>query len=116
MDNNQELGKLGEDEAVKYLIKNGCKILDRNFNCTQGEIDIVALDKNEVVFVEVKTRKNISYGEPAESVTFFKLKHLLRAIKYYLYKRNLEEEFIRLDIIEVYVINENIKINHIKNI
>lgn len=54
------------------------------------------------------------YGEAAEAVTFFKLKHLLKSIKYYIYKRNLEDEFIRIDIIEVYVKNKNIIINHIK--
>ena len=116
MYNNQELGKLGEDEAVKYLIKNGCIILDRNYNCAQGELDIVALDKNEIVFVEVKTRRSAYYGEPAEAVNYYKLKHMISSIKYYLYKRNLEDEFIRIDIIEVYIKQDRIKINHIKNV
>ena len=66
------------------------------------------------MFVEVKTRTDKMYGEAAEAVTYYKTKHLLNAIKYYIYKRNLEDEFIRIDIIEVYVKNNNIKINHIK--
>ncbi len=116
MNNNQNMGKLGEDEATKYLIKKGYKILDRNFNSTQGEIDIIALDKNEIVFIEVKTRSGIIYGEPAEAVNYFKLQHMLGTIKYYLHIRNLEDEFIRIDIIEVYVQNNKIKINQIKNV
>ena len=112
---NQQIGKFGEDEAVKYLIKKGYKILDRNFECSQGEIDIIALDKKEVVFIEVKTRTNISFGEPAEAVNYYKAKHLLSSIEYYIYKRNLMEEFIRIDIIEVYVKNNSIRINQIKN-
>ena len=95
-------------------MKKGYKILDRNFECSQGEIDIVALDRKEIVFVEVKTRTDMSYGEAAEAVTYYKLKHLLNSIKYYIYKRNLSNEFIRIDIIEVYVKNNNVKINHIK--
>ena len=53
---NKETGKLGEDIAVHYLKQNGYVILDRNFECRQGEIDIIALDKKEIVFIEVKTR------------------------------------------------------------
>ena len=56
----------------------------------------------------------MQYGEAAEAVTTFKLKHLSNSIKYYLYTRNLNNEFIRIDIIEVYIKNKSIKINHIK--
>ena len=52
----QELGKEGEDFAADYLQKQGYEIIDRNFECKQGEIDIIAKDKNEYVFIEVKTR------------------------------------------------------------
>ena len=55
-------GKLGEDLAVKYLQKQGYKIIERNFECRQGEIDIIALDKQEIVIIEVKTRKCLEYG------------------------------------------------------
>ncbi len=114
MYNNRELGKLGEDEAVKYVKSQGYNILCRNFECSQGEIDIIAQDKKEIVFIEVKTRTGYFYGQPAEAVTFFKLKHLKSTIKYYLYKNNLEDEFVRIDIIEVLVCNGKIIINHIK--
>lgn len=114
MNKDHELGKIGEDIAANYLTRLGYKIIERNFECKQGEIDIIALHKEELVFIEVKTRTNTFYGEASESVNKFKIKHLLNSIKYYIYKRNLQDEYIRIDIIEVYINGENIKINHIK--
>lgn len=114
MNKSHELGKLGEDIAVNYITSLGYIVIERNFECKQGEIDIIAKDKQEIVFIEVKTRTDISYGEAGEAVTIFKKKHLLNSIKYYIYKKNLESEFIRIDVIEVYVKNKQIKINHIK--
>ena len=111
-----EIGKLGENLAVQYLEKMGYKILERNFECRQGEIDIIALDKEELVFVDVKTRKRFMYGMPREAVSDIKQKHLFKAIEYYLYKRNLENEFIRIDVIEVYLYKHRYKINYIKQI
>lgn len=114
MNKDHELGKIGEDIAANYITRLGYKIIERNFECKQGEIDIIALHKEELVFIEVKTRTNTFYGEASESVNKFKIKHLLNSIKYYIYKRNLQDEYIRIDIIEVYINGENIKINHIK--
>ena len=68
----QLVGKTGEEIAEIYLIKNGYKILERNFSCRQGEIDIIARDIKEIVFVEVKTRTNKKYGEPIDSITYYK--------------------------------------------
>lgn len=110
----QETGKNGEEIASKYLESIGYKILDRNFNCNQGEIDIIAKDKNEIVFVEVKTRTNRRYGLASEAVNKIKKKHLLRAIKYYIYIKGYEKCFIRIDVIEVYIKNGKTNINHIK--
>ena len=111
---NKETGKLGEDIAVNYLKQNRYTILDRNFECRQGEIDIIALDKKEIVFIEVKTRTSNKYGTPSEAVNKIKQKHMLQTIKYYLYIRNLSDEFIRIDVIEVYINNNVYKVNHIK--
>ena len=112
---NKETGELGEQIASHYLAQKGYKIIDKNFECRQGEIDIIALDKKEIVFIEVKTRTSIKYGFPSEAVNKIKQKHILQTIKYYTYTRNLCDEFIRIDVIEVYI-NDNIyKVNHIKN-
>lgn len=111
-----EIGKLGEDLACKYLQNKGYKILERNFEARQGEIDIIALDKSEIVFIEVKTRSNISYGKPAEAVNEIKQNHLIKTIKYYIYSRHLEDEFIRIDIIEIYLWKNKYRVNHIKQV
>lgn len=111
---SHELGNLGEDIIANYIIKKGYIILDRNFECNKGEIDIIAKDKEEIVFIEVKTRTDMLFGEAREAITKHKKKHLLNSIKYYLYKRNLEDEYVRIDVAEVYVKGENIKINYIK--
>lgn len=109
-------GKTGEDIATEYLLKNGYKILERNFYCKTGEIDIIALCKNYLVFVEVKTRTNNLYGTPSEAVTKKKLESLYRTARYYVYTRNLQKEFIRFDAIEVYLSGEKYEINHILQI
>ncbi len=108
-------GKAGESAATKYLKKNGYKILERNYRKTYGEIDIIAQKGENVAFVEVKTRKNDSFGTPAEFVTAQKQKKLIKAACAYIQEKNLEAEFT-FDIVEVYIDNQKIKeINHIKN-
>lgn len=110
------LGRKGEDVAVEYLKSQNYNILDRNFICRQGEIDVIALDGDYVVFVEIKARTSTEYGLPSESVTKTKLIHLLKASSYYLYVRNLEEANVRFDVVEVYAKDEKYYINHIKQI
>lgn len=113
--NNQELGKFGENQAVNFLEKQNCKILARNFTCKQGEIDIIAKDKEELVFLEVKTRNNDLFGKAVDAVDNLKQKHIWDAAKYYLYSNNLINEFVRFDVIEVYVKKNKVFINQIRN-
>lgn len=108
------LGQTGEDVAEIYLLKKECKIIERNFSCRQGEIDIIAKDKDEIVFIEVKTRTNKKYGEPIDAITYYKKKHIIKSIKYYLYIKNLENAFVRIDVIEVYQKKDGFWVNHIK--
>ena len=112
----QKIGRFGEDEAVKYLTQKGYKILDRNFSCKRGEIDIIALDKNEIVFIEIKARVSLKYGMPSEAVTKYKLKHIYKTAEYYLYIRNLQNQNARIDVIEVYIKNNQVIINHLKQV
>ena len=107
-------GSEGENIATKYLEQIGYTILERNFSCNQGEIDIIALDNQEIVFVEVKTRTNKNFGLASEAVNRQKKMHLIQTIKYYLHIRNLENEYIRIDVIEIYIKNKKAYINHIK--
>ena len=109
-----EIGKIGEDIACRYLLQEGYKIIERNFECLQGEIDIIAKDKNYLVFIEVKTRTNKIYGEAKEAVDKPKKKHIYRSAEYYVYIHKLENEPIRIDVIEVYKRKEKYFVNHIK--
>ncbi len=114
----REIGLWGENLVCQYLEENNYKIIQRNFLCRQGEIDIIAKDQNkkELVFIEVKTRSNFTYGNPIEAVDKNKQKHMKLAIKYYLYKNKIKNIAIRIDVIEVYIKKEEYKINHIKQV
>ena len=111
---SHELGKIGENIIADYITKLGQKVVERNFECNQGEIDIIAKDKEELVFIEVKTRTDISYGEASEAVTNTKKRHLINSIKYYIYKQKLENQPIRIDVAEVYINKGKVKVNYIK--
>jgi len=85
LNESQQLGRYGELIASKYLEKKGYKILFLNYSKQRwGEIDIIAIDKEEIVFVEVKTRKTNRYGSALESINPYKLKSLRNSINYFL--------------------------------
>ena len=111
---SHELGRIGENIIADYITKLGYKVVERNFECNQGEIDIIAKDKEELVFIEVKTRTDISYGEASEAVTNTKKRHLINSIKYYIYKQKLENQPIRIDVAEEYINKGKVKVNYIK--
>lgn len=114
----QTVGKFGENLACGYLEKNDYDILEKNFSCTQGEIDIIAYDtrNNEIVFIEVKTRTNFNYGFPSEAVNRQKQRHILNSAKYYLYCKSLEVAYVRIDVIEIVVNSGKYKLNHLKGV
>src|SRR5687768_2581681 len=95
------LGLLGEDIAARHLAAAGCRILDRRWRTTCGEIDLVADDRGEVVFVEVKTRRGAGYGLPEEAVTARKRGHLRAAAVSYLMAKGLSGRPFRIDIVAV---------------
>ncbi len=96
---NKVIGDKGEDAAVRYLKRNGYKILDRNYNVRGGEIDIVAKDGEVIVFAEVKTRSSTDYGDPKEAVTYTKRQRLTKAAEHYMLK--LGDVPLRFDVIGV---------------
>lgn len=112
----KDLGNYGENIAVQFLEKSNYEIIERNFLCKQGEIDIIAKRKHEIVFIEVKTRTNKKYGKPREAVNFVKKEHIWNSAKYYLYINDLFYEYIRFDVIEVCLDNNKVCVNHLKNI
>ena len=110
------IGKRGEDIATEFLIKQGYNIIERNFQCKMGELDIIAKNKEYIVFVEVKTRSNNKFGMPVESITNKKLQSIYKTAKYYMHINNIKEKYTRIDAIEIYFKNSKYKINYIKQI
>ena len=115
------IGKLGEEATKKFLIESGYKILECNYFCRFGEIDIVALDGDCLVFIEVKTRTNSKYGAPQNAVNYWKRKHLELTARNYIEHRRMADFFARFDVVEVwakYADNNFIvdKFNLIKNV
>ncbi len=100
MADHNDLGDVGEDEAVAYLIKHGYRIKHRNYRFAKAEIDIIAETENWLVMVEVKARTNDTYGRPEEFVTRGKQKHLIRAANQYIEDYPTKKE-IRFDIISI---------------
>lgn len=113
MENKRKIGNSYEDIAIKYLQDKAYRILDKNFQVKQGEIDIIAYDVNTLVFVEVKYRAASSSGHPLEAVNFSKQKRICKAALFYMNKANISpyNTSIRFDVIGI-LGNEII---HIKN-
>ena len=112
------LGKWGEEKAVVYLKDHGYKIIETNFSCKLGELDIIAYKNDVLHFVEVKTRKTDTYGSPAESVTKLKLRHITKTIEFYLLKNKISDNQIEIsvDVMEIYLTNGAAEYNLIENI
>lgn len=99
---NKDIGSLGENIAFNYLNDSGYIILEKNFRCKLGEIDIIAKDGNYIVFVEVKTRSGSIYGSPCESVNFRKQNKIYKIAQLYIMKKHLMKKFnFRFDVIEI---------------
>jgi putative endonuclease len=96
----QRLGQWGESVAVLHLEEKGFQIVERNWRCAQGEIDIVARDGEEIVFVEVKTRRGRQMGYPEEGLTVKKAQRLIELAQLYLSERDLDPDW-RVDLVAV---------------
>jgi putative endonuclease len=95
------LGRYGEDLAVRYLRDLGMEVLDRNWRCEHGEVDVVARDGDCVVICEVKTRRSSGFGEPVEAVTFAKAMRLRRLAAAYLHAHRPGAGRVRIDVVGV---------------
>ncbi|WP_248875382.1 YraN family protein [Epilithonimonas zeae] len=100
MADHNEFGKIAEDLAVDFLIKNQYKILARNFRYLKAEVDIIAEKENQIVIVEVKARNTDAFLEPQEAVNKKKIKLLISASNYFIEENNIDKE-VRFDIISV---------------
>jgi putative endonuclease len=95
------LGKYGEELAARYLSKNGMVILERNWRCDLGEIDVIARDRDELVICEVKTRRSASFGEPIECVTPRKIRRMRGLALRWLDTRSVSPRNIRFDVVGI---------------
>ncbi|OGM12433.1 YraN family protein [Candidatus Woesebacteria bacterium RBG_16_34_12] len=107
MDSKISFGNLGENYAARILQENGYQIIDRNFRTKFGEIDIIAVDKDTLVFIEVKTRWGKKYGSPEEAVTPRKITKIKRVAEIFINKNKNLPKKLRIDVVAIEVKNEN---------
>lgn len=112
MNRHLALGEGGEEMAARHLQGKGLRIVDRRVRCRGGELDIVARDGAEWVFVEVKTRSQRRFGSAAEALTPQKLQRMRRAVGEYVHLHNLEREPIRCDLVAIDIDGETVEISH----
>jgi len=111
----QVLGAEGERAAEKLLRRQRYAIVQRNYRCPVGEIDLIALDGTVVVFVEVKTRTQPGFGTPLEAVDRRKQQQILRAARYYLSEHRLHDRDARFDVVGVWWENGRVRCELVKN-
>jgi len=111
-----ELGRWGEEQAVRYLRRQGMKILERNLRTPVGEIDIIARQRRELVFVEVKARRGVQFGTPQEAVGPRKQRQILRAAQWFLGEQpGLSGLQPRFDVVAVLGSPGAAQIEHLRN-
>lgn len=98
---NNKIGVIGEKEAIRFLKSKDFNILNHHYTSRWGEIDIVAKKEKILYFIEVKTRTSTTHGKPYEAVNYWKLKSLLRCIKYYLLERKIKNVKLAFAIITI---------------
>lgn len=115
---NSSVGNLGEELAANFLVARGYRILERNFRCKGGEVDIIARDPGDksLVFVEVKTRRGLTYGVPQLAVTPIKQRQISKAALTWLSKNRLHDTNARFDVIAILLHTDAAhSIDHIRN-
>ena len=109
------LGKEGERVAERYLHKKGYKLVERNYRCKAGELDLIVLDRGVVVFVEVKTRTGRGFGSPLEAVEFRKQRKMIQAAQFFLAEKGLQQRDARFDVVGVSWPGREPIVEHIEN-
>ncbi|MBN2331845.1 MAG: YraN family protein [Deltaproteobacteria bacterium] len=97
---NQRLGQWGEGLAAVYLEERGLRIVERNFRCPLGEIDLIAQDGDCLVFCEVKTRRSTAFGQPQEAVALAKQRKIIRSATWYIAARQWSTD-VRFDVVAI---------------
>lgn len=110
----EELGAFGEDVAAVYLEEDAMSVIERNWRCADGELDIVALDGDTIVFVEVKTRRGEGFGTALEAVTQAKTRRLRRLAARWLAEQAWSMSEIRIDVVGVLVTGGRAFVEHLE--
>ncbi|MFU8817000.1 MAG: YraN family protein [Pseudomonadales bacterium] len=99
--NTQSTGRWAEDQALAHLQRHGLRLLSRNFRCRLGEIDLIMADGSVIVFVEVRFRRDVRFGEGFDTVTRSKQRKLLATARAYLARRTFDNPACRFDVVSV---------------
>ena len=116
MAQKQVLGKYGEDLAAQYLNDRGYQIVDRNWRCSTGEIDLVALHHDRYIFVEVKTRNGTGFGHPFEAITSNKVSRMRKLVAQWCIANEKAGVRVRLDAIAVLISGGRVAVEHLKQV
>ncbi len=116
MNANQDVGKYGEDRAAEFLTRLGYELIERNWRGPGGEIDIVARDRDCLVFAEVKTRTRTGFGHPFEAITSQKLQRMRRLVAQWCKSKELSGSKVRLDALSVLLVDGRVHIEHLKQV
>jgi putative endonuclease len=115
VDHRQQRGRRGEQVAEEFLRARGYVILARNYRVSFGEVDIIAQDRQTLVFVEVRTHTGEAFGDPLASVNVRKQRQIAKAAWHYLARNGLLEREARFDVVGIRWENEQARLTHIKN-
>ena len=115
LNRQQKFGEKGEEIAVRHLKKEGYKIVATNYRTKLGEIDIIAQDKDTIVFAEVKTRRSLRFGNPKQAVTIQKQRKISRVALYYLKDTGQSAARARFDVVGVISNRDKPQVEIIKN-
>ena len=115
MSRRQATGRRGEKLAAEFLIRRGYQIIERNWRCPTGEVDLIAQKEASLVFVEVRTRRGRAYGSAEESVTPAKQARLIELAETYCQENKIENQSWRIDVVAVTLGAGQPQINHIEN-
>lgn len=114
MAQHNETGKQGEIEAVRYLREKGYEIVAQNYRHQHAEIDVIAKKGRLLLFAEVKTRTNLSYGHPEEFVSYAKARLIMKAAEHYIFAHGWMHD-LRFDIIAVTIAGADLQVKHIED-
>jgi putative endonuclease len=114
-DARQFLGREGEKIAEQYLKKKGYKVVERNYRCSMGEVDLIVLDRRVIVFVEVKTRSGHEFGMPSEAVERRKQKKMIQTAQFFISAKSLHQRDARFDVVAISWLGRQPVVEHIVN-